>query len=119
MKPDLYCHICDNDNKRTLGLQGVYHLPWNHGAWFMFNEPTTSGFWMKNTPIPLELLFLNNHYGVISIHNLKPHDAHIVSCDIPYKYALEVNPGWCESYGIKAGNNLQDHVNLIFISNNL
>ena len=119
MKTNLYCNVLSDHMSRTLGLQHVHHLPWDQGAWFVFNEPTESGFWMKNTGIPLELLFLDNQYRIISIHHMKPHDKTIVKCDVPYKYALEVNPGWCDAYKLKSGDNLQDHVDLIFVTNNL
>ena len=115
MKSALYCNVFNKDSSRAVGLMDVYHLPWDHGALFIFPTETTSGFWMKNTPIPLELIFLDRQYNVISIHQLKPHDKTIVKCEGPYKYALEVNPGWCDSCDIKAGSNINDNVDLIFV----
>lgn len=100
---------------KSIGLQDVYHLDWEQGAWFVFEDLTTSGFWMKNTPIPLELVFLDKECNVISIHELKPHDKRIIQCEQPYKYALEVNPGWCEAYNIKSGTNLTNSVDMAFM----
>lgn len=99
---------------RTQGLQHVTHLPWNCGAWFIFPEFTDTGFWMKNTPIPLQLIYLTDTHQVISIHDLQAHDSRIVKCDTPYKYALEVNPGWCKAYDIRVGDHINHKVDLIF-----
>jgi len=117
MKNILYCSTFSSEAGRALGLKNVYHLPWDHGAWFVFPVETTSGFWMKDTPIPLEIIFINSSYTIISIHNLKPHDSTIIKCEGPYKYALEVNPGWSESNNIRPGDDINTKVDLIFVRN--
>jgi uncharacterized membrane protein (UPF0127 family) len=115
MKQTLYCEVMDNSILREQGLQYVLSLPWDRGAFFIFEHKSESGFWMKNTPNPLELIFLDEHYKVISIHELRPHDTTITTCEQPFKYALEVNSGWCEAYNISPACTITDHVDLVFI----
>lgn len=115
MKSILYCEVMNTPGARAQGLQHVTHLPWNHGALFIFPKLNESGFWMKDTPIALELIYLDENYKVISIHDLRPQSKKIVQCEQPYKYALEVNPGWCEAHGIYPSMDLQDHIHLEFI----
>lgn len=113
MKPKLYCEVAITPEQRELGLQYVNKLSWDQGMLFYFKQPTTQGFWMKNTGIPLDLIFLNNEHMILQISQLHPGDMRIIECSKPYKYAIEVNQGWCESYGIRAGMNLHEVVDLV------
>ena len=115
MKSILYCEVMDTPETRQQGLQHVMYLPWDHGALFIFSENNASGFWMKNTPIPLELIYMDKNYNVISVHDLRPHNTQVVECSQPYKYALEVNPGWCEAHGIYPSVNFHEVAHLEFI----
>lgn len=113
MKTELYCEVASTQEQRALGLQYVTNLKWNQGMLFQFKQPTTSGFWMKNTPIPLDIIFLNNEHTVLQVSQLHPGDHRVLTCEVPYKYAIEVNQGWCDAYDIRPGVNLHDVVNLI------
>lgn len=111
----LYCEIMDTFKSRAQGLQHVLSLPWNSGALFIYEQDQTNEFWMKNTPIPLDLIFMDENYNVIDIHKMNPHDTTRIACDTAYRYALEVNQGWCEAHDVTPGKNLNDIVTFEFI----
>lgn len=81
-------------------------LPENSAALFVFKEPRNVSFWMKNTYIPLDLIYLNSDYRVIKLYSntkplsLKGHHGKYV------KYALECNSGTIISKNIKINDKI-------------
>lgn len=75
------------------------------GMLFVFNAPSSVAFWMKNTFIPLDMLFLE-HDGIIHHihHNAKPQDLTRITAELPSKAVLEINGGLADKYGIKEGD---------------
>jgi len=82
-------------------------LPENSGALFVYDKPTLLNFWMKNTFIPLDILFLDNNYKIVGIYeNLQPHTLHRRSSKIKVMYAIEMNGGAVNKNKMK----INDHV---------
>lgn len=99
--------VADEYNERRTGLMNRESLPKDSGMLFIFDEPKVITMWMKDTLIPLDMLFIKN--GVIlSIHrNAEPGSlAQISSGDIADS-VLEINGGIAEEYGIKAGDSVR------------
>lgn len=66
----------------------------NEGMLFDKGSWSETGFWMKNTYIPLDIIFLDDEYIVIDIlRNMVPGDLTIRRINKPWRYAVEVNPG--------------------------
>lgn len=66
----------------------------NHGMLFDKGIWSSSGFWMKNTYIPLDILFLDDDFTVIDvIHDMKPLDTTSRNINKPWRYAIEINAG--------------------------
>ena len=60
--------------------------------------------WMKNTPLPLSVAFIEEGGGIINIEDMQPQTLEAHCAKKPARYALEMNQGWFKSKNIKAGN---------------
>ena len=99
--------VADTDDKRQLGLMNRPSLPKNHGMLFVFDKPDYYSFWMKNTLIPLDLVYLDESGKVVDIHPLKPKDETAIEPAAPAKFALELNAGTCKTLSLTLGNTLK------------
>lgn len=93
--------IADSEADKMKGLQGIKELPENEGMLFVYDEPQTVGFWMKDTEIPLDIIFINDDYEVLSIYKGSPYSETIAEED-NVKYVLELN----QNSGVKVGDEL-------------
>ncbi len=78
-------------------------MPAAEGMLFVFEQAGQQCFWMKNTLLPLSAAFVADDGTIVNLVNMKPQtmDAH---CSIqPVRYVLEMNQGWFDKKGIKAG----------------
>jgi uncharacterized membrane protein (UPF0127 family) len=89
------------EEERIKGLQGVTEMKDDEGMLFFFEEPCTIGFWMKDTLIPLDIIFINEDMEVISVYQGEPENENIAEED-DVRFVLEVNQG----SGIKEGDEL-------------
>lgn len=80
------------EEERIKGLQGVTELKDDEGMLFFFEEPQTVGFWMKDTKVPLDIIFINEDMEVISVYHGEPENENIAEED-NVKFVLEVNQG--------------------------
>lgn len=93
--------IAESEADKIKGLQGVKQLPENEGMLFTYDEPQTVGFWMKDTEIPLDIIFINDDCEVMSIYKGQPYNENIAEED-NVKYVLELN----QNSGVKKGDEL-------------
>ena len=91
--------IARTEKEKEQGLQGVEHLKDNEGMLFIYDKPQTVGFWMKDTKIPLDIIFINEDEEVISIYEGAPYSETIAEED-DVKYVLELN----QNSGTKPGD---------------
>ncbi|MBN2326093.1 MAG: DUF192 domain-containing protein [Candidatus Omnitrophica bacterium] len=95
-------------------MQGLMYresMPENHGMLFVNEQPRYLSFWMKNTRIPLSIAFIRDDLVISNIENMKPQTGSFEPVEryhSRYKclYALEINEGWFEQHGIKAGEKI-------------
>ena len=65
--------VAETEIQKEIGLQNTHYLPEDEGMLFIYDEPETIGFWMKDTEIPLDIIFINEDFEVISIaKGIKP-----------------------------------------------
>jgi len=95
--------IADTAAKRNTGLMRRDSLPDDHGMIFVFPEEDTYSFWMKNTRIPLDIVFIDSGGTIRSIQQMKPYDLNAVSPGAAIKYAVELNLGAATRAGAKTG----------------
>lgn len=89
----------------TRGLMYRKHLPENSGMLFLMPSEEVQSFWMKNTLLPLDMIFIDSTMKIVGIvHNAQP--GTLESRYVPHKsnYVLEVNGGFSKQRGISQGN---------------
>lgn len=96
--------IADTPEKRDAGLMNVTHLPEYDGMLFIFKKPQPLSFWMANTPIPLDIIFIDKDYKIIRIyHSTTPYSKNGLSSGSQAQYVVEVNGGFCINHDITEG----------------
>lgn len=91
------------------GLMFRKDMPQDHGMLFVFPKPQFASFWMKNTFIPLDIIFIRGDGRVSSIaHHAVPHDLTMLKSTEAVRFVVELNAGQAKKQGIDAG----DHVEL-------
>jgi len=99
--------VADTDALREKGLMNRDSLPANQGMIFVFPYRFFPGFWMHNTRIPLDILFIDQDGTVVTIRTMKPMDESTVRPTAPVKYAVELNAGAATRCGVREGDKLQ------------
>jgi len=90
--------------ERERGLMYRTSLAEGRGMLFVFDADGNQSFWMKNTLIPLDLLFIARDGTVVGIHaNATPLSTANIAVGKPSRYVLEVPGGWAARHGISAG----------------
>lgn len=85
------------------GLMGRSSLPADSGMLFVFPDGETVGFWMKDTPLPLSIAFIDASGRVLSVQDMQPFTTDTHNAPAPYHYALEVPQGYFSAHGIAVG----------------
>ncbi|MBB3223165.1 DUF192 domain-containing protein [Pseudoduganella umbonata] len=97
--------VAATDAQRAQGLMFREAMRANAGMVFVFDAPATQCMWMKNTPLPLSVAFIDAEGKIVNIRDMQPHtlDSHCSTKGVPVKYALEMNLGWFQQKHIKPG----------------
>ena len=91
--------------QRTRGLMFVQQLPARSGMWFDFVTEQHLSMWMKNTELPLDMLFVDQHGVIQHIHkSATPHDLTPISSSGAVRYVLELNAGEVQRYALNIGD---------------
>src|SRR3954470_9178673 len=99
--------IAATERERNKGLMQRDSMPKDHGMIFLFADEAERGFWMHNTRIPLDILYLNAAGRIVSIHRMEPYVEETTPSKGPAKYAIELNAGEAEAAGAKEGQLLE------------
>lgn len=99
--------IADEPAERSAGLMFRTDLPDDRGMLFVLDGIGDVGFWMKNTPLPLDLLFIGADGRVKAILQGEPMSEAIISPDQPVRFVLELKAGTAERNGIEDGDRLR------------
>ncbi len=99
--------VADTPVKREIGLMNRKNLPPNQGMLFTFSRPQIVNMWMKNTYIPLDMLFIDNTNTIKHIHqNAIPHNLNLISSRYPITKVVEINAGEIARHQIKTGQKI-------------
>jgi uncharacterized protein len=99
--------VVESDEDRAKGLMNRESMPENQGMWFSFPVADKYQFWMKDTFIPLDWIYVEGDKVVAIRENNQPKDETPYKPDVPFSKLLEVNAGQVAKHGIKVGDPAQ------------
>lgn len=100
----LSVEIADDMAERAVGLMNRASMPKSSGMLFVYDHPQPVAFWMKNTLIPLDMIFIGPDGAVLRVHsNAVPHDLTPIHGGDGVLAVLEVNGGLSKALGITEG----------------
>jgi hypothetical protein len=107
-KPKLILQVetANSELTQAYGLSNRKYLPEKQGMLFSFKAPLIGSFWGKNTFIPLDLIYIDSARKITQISQIRPHDLTTIASQSKIQYALELNQGTAEKYGLKIGDQL-------------
>ena len=99
--------IADTDYERETGLMYRNAMEMNQGMLFIFDDVSMHYFYMKNTQIPLDLIYLDNKLRIASFQkNAQPMNENSLSSKVPVKYVLEINAGLADKWSLAIGDSI-------------
>jgi len=100
--------VVDTDATRAKGLMFRQELPKDDGMLFDFLTERNTSFWMQNTFIPLDMVFIGDDGIVKTIHvNARPQDPTPIPSEVPVRFVLEIPGGRSVEIGLKPGDRLE------------
>ncbi|MEQ8397084.1 DUF192 domain-containing protein [Thalassobaculum sp.] len=97
--------VADTDQERSQGLMYRQEMAADHGMLFVFDRPSRITMWMKNTPLPLDMLFIGTDGRIVDIHQRAvPFSVDTIASGRRALYVLEVNGGTVDRLRITVGD---------------
>jgi uncharacterized membrane protein (UPF0127 family) len=100
----IHAEVADDDSERQIGLMHRPNMAANDGMVFVFEQPGVQCFWMRNTLIPLSAAFIDDSGTIVNIEDMKPQSDDSHCSKKPVRFVLEMNKGWFDKRGLKAGS---------------
>lgn len=99
--------IADSEALRQRGLMFRKSLPADHGMLLLYDKPRPVAIWMKDTPLALDILFINERNRIVSIAaDAMPMSLTIMSSMVPVRAVLEIAAGQAKKQGIRVGDSV-------------
>lgn len=106
-KVPLYLDVADTPEKQNQGLMYRKKMDFDKGMIFPFKPERFASMWMKNTYIPLDMIFYDQNGIIQYIHfNARPHDETIIRTPMPVSGVIEVNAGFVHHHRISIGDKI-------------
>jgi uncharacterized membrane protein (UPF0127 family) len=100
--------IAEDEASRTQGLMGRRQMGEDQGMLFIFPDEEYRSFWMANTPLPLDIIYVNRDREIVTIQrNTVPYSEESIPSTRPATYVIEVNAGFADRHGITEGEKVQ------------
>lgn len=97
--------LADEEWEIRQGLMYRIEMGENEGMVFKMPTEKKQSFWMKNTSIPLDIIYLNANKEIVSIQKYtSPHSEQQLPSESPAQYVVEVNAGFSDTYNLKKGD---------------
>ena len=98
--------VAQTPDQRSIGLMFRKDMPQHEGMLFVFEQPATQCFWMKNTLLPLTAAFVADDGTIVNLEDMKPQTTESHCSVKPVRFVLEMNQGWFAKKGLKAGSRI-------------
>lgn len=107
---EVIVEIADTSVLRSQGLMFRDYLDRHHGMLFVFDKEQEVSFWMKNTYIPLDMIFVDANSHIVHIEKNVP-PCKTESCPLysslqKVQFVIETNAGFCDAYSVEIGNTI-------------
>jgi len=96
--------IAEKDAERNYGFMNRKKIPDGTGMLFVFEKDQILSFWMKNTPHPLSIAYIDSKGEIKNIYDMTPFSLAPIVSTVSCRYALEVPQGWYKKTGVKEGD---------------
>ena len=98
--------VAQTPEQRSIGLMYRTDMPQHEGMLFVFEQPATQCFWMKNTLLPLTTAFVADDGTIVNLADMKPQTTDSHCSAKPVRFVLEMHQGWFAKKGLQAGSRL-------------
>ena len=98
--------VAQTPEQRLIGLMYRKEMPQTEGMIFVFEQPATQCFWMRNTLLPLTAAFVADDGRIVNLADMKPQTDDSHCSEEPVRFVLEMNQGWFARKNIKKGAKL-------------
>ncbi len=100
--------LAENDDERMQGLMYRKSMDEFRGMLFIFDSENDESFWMRNTIMSLDIIYVNAHREIVKIFkHTTPFSESSLPSGKPAQYVVEVNAGFTDKYGIKEGDKIR------------
>lgn len=100
--------IADLPDERNQGLMDVNFMPQDTGMLFIFDGESNRSFWMANTPLPLDIMYVNSDSVIVRIYqSTTPFSQSSLPSQAPAQFVVETNGGFSITHGITEGNKIR------------
>ncbi len=99
--------VADDDRERSAGLMFRTEMKDDHGMLFVFERTRRLSFWMKNTPMPLDLVFIDARGRIVAVLAGEPFSVAPIAPEAPARFVLELKAGTAEKTGIAGGDRVR------------
>lgn len=98
--------LAEKAEDRNHGFMKRKNIPEGTGMLFIFEKEQILSFWMKNTPHPLSIAYIDNRGKIRNIYDMTPYSLSSIVSTVSCRYALEVPQGWFKKNGITCGDSI-------------
>ena len=98
--------IAEKEEERNHGFMERKNIPDGTGMLFIFDRDQILSFWMKNTPHPLSIAYIDSRGKIRNIYDMTPFSLESITSTVSVRYALEVPQGWFAKNNIKPGDTI-------------
>ncbi len=108
MSDTVYVEVADDMQSQEKGLMYRTSMDHDKGMLFVFDQEARESFWMENTPLPLDMVFVDGNMNIIDInYNATPNSTNVFTSRSPCKYVVEVNGGYCNEQNVSIGDRIK------------
>lgn len=104
---ELWVEVADDPEEREEGLMFRESLADDEGMLFVYGTQHTLSFWMKNTPLALDIAFIDASGRIVDIQQMEPFTERTHMSAQPAMYALEMRKGWFADHGVEVGDRVE------------